>query len=60
MPHKLRLHPDALRVESFAATSATAAERGTVEAHASHWTWNGKETCYPNYTCPECATPPVV
>lgn len=60
MPAKLRLHPDALRVESFPATSAAADARGTVEAHDSHWTVNGKDTCYPNYTCPECATPPAV
>ncbi|HSU16773.1 hypothetical protein [Longimicrobium sp.] len=59
MPAKLRLHPDALRVESFAATSNAAPERGTVHAHVT-FTRAGNPTCYPIYTCPECATPPVV
>lgn len=32
--HKLKLHPEMLRVESFAVTSAAGAARGTVDAHA--------------------------
>lgn len=59
MAGKLRLHPDALCVETFSATSPTPAERGTVEAHEP-FTRYGADTCRPLYTCPECATPPLV
>lgn len=57
MAGKFRLHPDALRVESFAAAAAPQAERGTVRAHEP-FTRFGADTCRPFYTCPECATPP--
>ena len=56
MAGKLRLHPDALRVESFAATTPAPAERGTVQAHEP-FTRYGNETCRPFFTCPECAPP---
>lgn len=58
MSRKLQLDADALRVESFPVTSESARGAGTVHGHES-WTLNGKFTCYPNYTCPECATPPT-
>jgi hypothetical protein len=57
---KLRLDADALRVETFAATEGEGRDGGTVHGHVSGWTVNGKDTCWPNYTCPECATPPAI
>ena len=56
---KLRLDADALRVESFPAAADTLPGRGTVKAHEP-FTAYGRDTCWPNYTCPECATPPAI
>jgi hypothetical protein len=59
---KLRLDPEALRVESFAAEAVrTWDEGGTVHARQLRTprfpcvTVNGGTTCDPAYTCPECA-----
>ena len=64
---KLRLHLDALRVESFSTAALDGRGEGTVqgrEAPPSRWqagcfTAPGAATCTPDYTCPECASPPT-
>lgn len=51
---KLRLDPDALAVESFAAQAEREPARGTVEANATgvHTCWN---TCFcPSHHATEC------
>jgi len=59
---KLRLDPEALRVESFAAEADRHPDGvGTVHARQVRTpqlpcvTVNGGTTCEPGYTCPECA-----
>lgn len=66
---KLGLHPEALRVESFAVVEDGEVERGTVRGNAAGVvappysqgciTWPGPgRTCQVGvYTCPECASP---
>ena len=65
---KLGLHPEELRVESFAVVEHRDAERGTVRGNAevvappysqACITWPGLgRTCQVGvYTCPECASP---
>ena len=60
---KLRLDPEALRVESFATVVKKASGRGTVRANdgeevVSTYCWTdptADPTWQPEYTCPECA-----
>ena len=51
---KLTLELESLAVESFETTEA-ADGRGTVAGH--QLTTRSRVTCYPNFTCPECAYP---
>ena len=58
MSASIRLHPDSVRVESFAAGSGEPRIRGTARAGLT-LTYEGSESCLPNETCPDCTTQQV-
>ncbi|HSU15397.1 hypothetical protein [Longimicrobium sp.] len=52
----MKVKLEEIRVDSFATAAEPSAQRGTVNAHMQT-SYTCKWSCYPKYTCPECAMP---